>query len=1076
MKKKVKILMAVILTACMSIGLTSTVYGTSVSGNGSSGGGNDSNSSSCNNYTMKNLGGSGSLELQAIRITVVDKNGSRVSKSIDLANNYVSSAGNLNYGTINLKTNYNVAIGDKKTRNEIINGGLSRGTTTSASIIYWSGLPTYYTNGGSTNATLKNTFINIAKTTMDNWYNTHVWGGDFASLMDMIGYDIRNVSSAELANHYLLIEPIAETRLDGCPGNYYYGTGTEIFKMALEDGVKNTGGFRAIARHAYISGEDAGGLINANSIIGNATKVKNNALSRYGLASMHIWMSLLRDEPVPETCIAPSGEIITIPAELDELGKAEFKAVNCPSSEDEPPEEKCKPSTKFTNGFLDSPESGGTPTDPIDCENVDGRDGTSITVEDTPEWECIYDTQGNSKNTYDGSFYQEGFGGEVHNYCNVTCRESINYLLPKEFATYAGTRFYVGTSNNYDDGITKLGPITVTATATCKTAPVETTSASDAKINYEKFVTDYTYWNNQVQITWDAYQAKEALIKSESEAKIVDGPNEHEHACTSTHKVYCCKTVCEKCMPDNNGDGIKEDKHDCGDNCEEIDKPEDCKSWEHGTRYYTTEVWEGPTVTYKGNNYKVKYTVSSDGQHGDDKPNHNSAAEKAAYEKALKMRNEIIAAIKKCVNFQKVYNEVDPKITFVYSDPYYKQSYNLESTNTTEYSTIYVGPNGTKTGTVDKVVDASSTMYYNNTSDWGTGYTGSLDRNDCGNELEECTVSKNATKYPTITQVIQTTVRTFNYELSDDAYKYIDKQGIAYVEKDEDSDTGYIESAYRFVPVSYNLNPCDWNRKYYLEFYYRDGTPNLFGTEQKFFKYQMVTAGSTSAPISSIGYQCPYDIIQEIMEPGEEIECTPSTCNNYCYGDDCIFQCSGADCAEDYIIGGSATDLCNGQNCRITIVRAEPLDCPGGGPTPTDLNVIYRPISLGNPFPGENGNGRDPGANWRGSIASGNGEITLVNKYITNNRGVEADKVYDKTPMYEFVLNSENIRRIRNYNKTVDNDYNDFDLSCNSDTKNCKSGFLKNGYQNGYFKYTNQNPSGGSCLSATVDSWESCRN
>lgn len=116
---------------------------------------------------------------------------------------------------------------------------------------------------------------------------------------------------------------------------------------------------------------------------------------------------------------------------------------------------------------------------------------------------------------------------------------------------------------------------------------------------------------------------------------------------------------------------------------------------------------------------------------------------------------------------------------------------------------------------------------------------------------------------------------------------------------------------------------------------------------------------------------------------------------------------------------------------------------PGGpgGPNTPGINVIYRPISLTNPFPGENATnmvvtktGRAAGANWTQED---------IKEYITNNRKVTQNEVYSKTPLYSFTLDTAAIRKIRNYNKGKD--YNDFNLRCSNakNGKRCISDFLK---------------------------------
>lgn len=100
--------------------------------------------------------------------------------------------------------------------------------------------------------------------------------------------------------------------------------------------------------------------------------------------------------------------------------------------------------------------------------------------------------------------------------------------------------------------------------------------------------------------------------------------------------------------------------------------------------------------------------------------------------------------------------------------------------------------------------------------------------------------------------------------------------------------------------------------------------------------------------------------------------------------------------------------------------------------------IIYRTISLSNPFPSYDSDetvtqsnlkvgmfnddikGRYPGMNW-------NSTTTVKNK-ILNNRGVDGDKVYTKTPLYTFKLDAKTIQAIRKYNKK--HKYTDFKLEC----------------------------------------------
>lgn len=108
------------------------------------------------------------------------------------------------------------------------------------------------------------------------------------------------------------------------------------------------------------------------------------------------------------------------------------------------------------------------------------------------------------------------------------------------------------------------------------------------------------------------------------------------------------------------------------------------------------------------------------------------------------------------------------------------------------------------------------------------------------------------------------------------------------------------------------------------------------------------------------------------------------------------------------------------------------------------INVVYRPIKLSDPFPAYNGATRDAGFNWRI-------KDNYIKDYILNNRGVVADAVYSKDPMYviDFTgANKSKIAAIKAYNLT--HGYDDFTLTCegrdlnnNVDGTKCKSNFLR---------------------------------
>lgn len=120
--------------------------------------------------------------------------------------------------------------------------------------------------------------------------------------------------------------------------------------------------------------------------------------------------------------------------------------------------------------------------------------------------------------------------------------------------------------------------------------------------------------------------------------------------------------------------------------------------------------------------------------------------------------------------------------------------------------------------------------------------------------------------------------------------------------------------------------------------------------------------------------------------------------------------------------------------------------------------VIYRTIKLENPFPGKNISGiisgfnndvigRYPGANWDGKLLVYNkirnnrsGHIITDESQITNN-GIGSD-IYDKEPLYRFILTSATISKIREYNDDIGEGYSDYNLECKRENSACVSSFV----------------------------------
>lgn len=184
-----------------------------------------------------------------------------------------------------------------------------------------------------------------------------------------------------------------------------------------------------------------------------------------------------------------------------------------------------------------------------------------------------------------------------------------------------------------------------------------------------------------------------------------------------------------------------------------------------------------------------------------------------------------------------------------------------------------------------------------------------------------------------------------------------------------------------------------------------------------------------------------YDLSSCVNSGGTLVSCISQWCN------DDIFGCPNDDPVQSSMSVQFRSCVSVKLNQGLTLEQAKSacnVFCNFKG-----NKIIYRTISLSNPFPSydidnatskiqiknpqnKNITMRYPGNNW-------NSETAIYNK-ILNNRGVEGDKVYKKTPLYSFKLDAKTIQSIRSYNKQ--NKYSDFKLNCQKSGAACISTFV----------------------------------
>ena len=330
-----------------------------------------------------------------------------------------------------------------------------------------------------------------------------------------------------------------------------------------------------------------------------------------------------------------------------------------------------------------------------------------------------------------------------------------------------------------------------------------------------------------------------------------------------------------------------------------------------------------------------------------------------------------------------------------------------------------------------------------------------------------------------------TVTREVSLKLPQGTYRYINKQtSVAVTSVSPLSKETYTDIGYGNLPVSKNAST---NNNYKLKLTnIKLGANNIFGPSANDTKDNKVPYTCTYKAIKSPNTcVCPpgtvhagEDLYCKISKSGS-INC-PTAQDQWC--DDTRItiddNCPPSDkyCPEPYqnisieacMTAGNSRDSCIARLCKPNgdkkyicptgtknvgsniapcvesliykglseadaFAKCKNTECDRSG-----IPIIYRTISLKNPFPSKqlNGrtkdfntdtiNGRYPGTNWN--------SIELVKNEIRENRSVSDNAVYNKDPLYVIKLDAQTIRKVRTYNaerrKGNNGGYSDFTLTC----------------------------------------------
>lgn len=947
----------------------------------------------CYSATIANDQGS-RVYVNGIRVSVVDSNGSRISGTH--SHDYVQNGGHLS----NIKDGTFKFYSTKYTKLELLAAAPGAATAKAGSGYTfldqkWD-IPLYMS------ATSTNTLVK-------DYFNAYPDEDLKVFFQEACGYDV-NANSANLANHYLLIEPLTYMRVtdktSGNPDtykvNFYFGTVTEVAQMVRKDGYQLwsetcaggvTGHFGRMLPFSLYSETSGAGLVGVQTWAeqdgedGSVLKcASNEILTVNGVAAGHVVMTTYFE---PGPCEVNPNELpkcCYLPQNRDILPQ-------CCGLEENKNKPECNPDLcTFT---LDM-------SCPGDCD-----DDTAGYIKDIEDWSCIFESRISADPNIKDHFYKWG-----NRYCSVYCRESLYYEFPNSGMTVsAGSHFTIGNTWNYPN----WGPIHFVGRSECRT------TSDTGDIRWDLFETDWEAANNTVKSNWDTYQI--AIKRTDAVA-----------AATNKSASNDCHSTCDSWSTC----GTAPNTHSC------------CTS-----SSYKNHIKKPATVYYEGSNVTPGEWCDYSST-----PTFDVSGKRSTYLSSITSRDTLESNLLQCNDWERTYEEFEPVIGLQYSEAvyggnYYNLSKSLERRTQTNYFV-----NGDNSASIDTYKKTDFTYKYVCNTDGVTCVKGS-------------TVTGSKMTYPVNDWLKQFTTKEYDYTLPANIYRYVLKPSGESINNQPGAGQNYVDVGYSNLPVHYSRSTGSYD--IFLQY-------TTFGTGHNFNKFifegaQVDINYGDSVAIYTWLFQNGYTyMIEDCHEGGHHLD---HSFGNTLINAGRLQEFLNSGCAQQYgcyDLGGSLHKVtCPGDNtsgeslnykqlmqCIATQWIATPVsrdcdtkyDCkynvsnsimddPGDpGIDPEGMDVVYRTISLTNPFPGKSGGGRTPGDNWNSS--------SLIRQYITNNRNLQQPEriYYDREPMYEINLNPVAINRIRSYNRTQSANnrggYADYNLDCISGTgKECKSDFIR---------------------------------
>lgn len=771
-----------------------------------------------------------------------------------------------------------------------------------------------------------------------------------------------------------------------------------------------------------------------------------------------------------ETCASYKEENPT--AELWQMEAANVKWPGCYS---------CEPgNANYDVRYASMTDACDEPTDYCSFElDIDISNNCTVSdrshVYDIENWGCIFSSRSAEETNVQDHFYQEDM--ESNRFCDVYCREEIDYRYPGTgMVVLAGQRFTIGTQfSNFP----VLKPVRFTATTTCRT----TSDSKEGEIDLDGFKEVYNDADDVVSEKWDVYQKAIADRKATQAATgRVTGSGQ---CCTGTGENRTCSgswttTTYSGTATHGVYSGSVSWTYTTG--CTTSGSSKTSKISSMQTAENTALTAYNNAVTARTNVIKELHQCNTF-QYTNRKFNPN------VY---FKYEEEMYGG--------DVYN-LSSSVSISSSSKYYTGG-NAEETTGTRRGSASWGTSSYKSASEDiKTVSDLSSL---------KGSTTTIAKNKCVSG-QKCTKTATDT-YENNNWVEQTTTKEYSYYLPAGVYEYITKPSglsVNTLAEAQAESTQYYYIGTSNLPIHYSREEGNYDYEIDYDTFGQSGSlehkfdkfifdgveiGSPYGSSLGIYNYLWETTWTGSRKIKDMIASCAesgghmhHSFVSKInipISPGTSTTWLDLFKETSCYKD---YGCGGSSvikCTYYYdtngvrrTAGSSSSSSTNQlmyrqiQQCinskrlsnsiRVAFDSDTAYKCTYEVENKLfkeetnykDLNVIYRTISLNNPFPGQSGTNRNPGSNWNWR--------PLINTYITNNRDTETENMYnDLDPLYKITLTPAIIQEIRKYNDAQDSKsitfynskseridgvagYSDFNLECTGG-KYCLSKFIRN--------------------------------